>query len=155
MSSDLKEIYEQEGLLKYYFDEAVPRDLYRGQRASEVGGDSPIIFPHPGFARKNGPNRPADVNIEDRSGKKFVLGCRCVKGMYRGISTFDGMNPVLKNFVWYKLPSGTEIPQAIAITQDSDFSNKINHFTIAPKDDMPLDLFLVYLSILERSLVRI
>jgi hypothetical protein len=75
--------------------------------------------------------------------------------MYRGISTFDGMNPVLKNFVWYKLPSGTEIPQAIAITQDSDFSNKINHFTIAPKDDMPLDLFLVYLSILERSLVRI
>jgi hypothetical protein len=155
MSENLKKTYEQEGKLRFYFDQSVPQDLYRGQRASEVGSDSPIIFPHPGFSRKNGPNRPSDVKIEDRGGSKFVLGCRCVKGMYRGVSTFNGMNPVLKNFVWYKLPSGTEIPEALAITQDSNFANKINHFTIAPKDDMPLDLFLMYLGLLERSLVRI
>jgi hypothetical protein len=40
----------------------------------------------------------------------------------------------------------------LAITQDSDYPNKPNHFTIAPKDDMPLELFQVWLDALNKQL---
>jgi hypothetical protein len=83
------------------------------------------------------------VKIEERNGKLFVLGCRCVKGDYRGISTFDQKCAWLGG-AWkhFKISRGTPIPPNLAVTQDSDLRHKANHFTIAPKDDMPLDLFL-------------
>jgi hypothetical protein len=49
---------------------------------------------------------------------------------------------------WYKLPKATSIPDALAITQDNDRRDAANHFTIAPKDDMPLPLFQVWLNAL-------
>lgn len=155
MSDDLKEIYKREGKLQYYFDEVVPCHLFRGQKRSDADKQAAIIFPHPGFSRRNGADRPADVKIVERSGKKFVLGCRCTKGPYRGVSTFDGINPILKDFLWYKLPKGTDIPPALAITQDSDLPGKVNHFTIAPKDDIPLEHFLMLLDTLAKHLEKI
>jgi hypothetical protein len=47
---------------------------------------------------------------------------------------------------WFRLPAGTALPEALAITRESTFANRANHFTIAPKDDMALDLFLVCLN---------
>lgn len=61
------------------------------------------------------------------------------------MSTFDKKNPRLAGFRWFKLPGGTELPKALAITKDVDGKVEPNHHTIAPKDDMPLELFLVCL----------
>ena len=47
MSEALRRVYEEEGLLKYYFDKDVPRDLFRGQSATEAKKGLPILYPNP------------------------------------------------------------------------------------------------------------
>ena len=54
----------------------------------------------------------------------------------------------------YQLPKATPIPEALAITQDSDYADRPNHFTVAPKDDMPLELFQVWLDALNKHLTK-
>lgn len=146
MTDELRDIYEKAGRRKYFFDERVPRDLFRGQSHTEQKKGLPVLHPNPGFTRKDGSRRLPDVAIVERDGRKVVLGCRCITGDYRGISTFDRANPALRGFDWHKLPKDTQIPEVLAITQDSDYSDRPNHYTVAPKDDMPLDLFQVWLN---------
>jgi hypothetical protein len=148
MSEELKAIYQEAGLLQYHFDQLVPRDLFRGQSRTEEKGGYPVLYPNPGFIRPDKSVRLADVKIVERNGQQIVKGCRCIRGDYRGVSTFDRKNPVLRGFKWYKLSQGAEILEALAITQDSDYKYRPNHFTIAPKDDMPLTLFQVWLNAL-------
>ena len=152
MSDNLRRIYEQENLLPHYFDKTVPLDLFRGQSHAESKKDLPIMYPNPGFTRPNGMVRIADVLIETIDGKEIVRGCRTTHGMYRGISTFDRKGD-FPGFKWYKLPAGTKIPEGLAITQDSAKPNAANHYTIAPKDDMPLALFQAWLNVLNLALV--
>lgn len=154
MSDALRKIYEQQNRLPYYFDKTVPIDLFRGQSRDEAKKDLPIIYPNPGFVRANGKVRIADVMITTIDGKQFVKGCRTTAGEYRGISTFDKMRE-FPGFKWYKLPAGTKIPEALAITQDSAKPNESNHYTIAPKDDMTLELFQTWLNVLNLALVAI
>jgi len=153
VTDELKQIYDDEGLLHRYFDTATPCDLYRGQSRTEARQGLPILYPNPGFARRDGSRRLPDVLVEERDGKQFVRGCRSVRGDYRGISTFDRKDATLRGFSWYKLPQETDIPEALAVTQDSGHANRANHFTIAPKDDMTLELFLVWLNALNTKLV--
>ncbi len=152
MSDDLKNLYKQAGLLARYFDREIPNDLYRGQSRTETKQGLPVIYPNPGFVRKDGKQRPPDVRIFDRDGKKFVAGCRCIQGENRGVSVFDQVTPALPGFRWFKLPKGTDIPSALAVTQDANQMDRPNHYTIAPKDDMPLELFLVWLNALNQHL---
>ncbi len=154
MSDDLRNIYKKENKLAYYFDEKVPCDLYRGQRDVDAKKGLPRIYPNPGFNRGNGQIRPADVKIVERDGNKFVLGCRATSGFFRGVSTFDRKNPDLSGFRWFCLPMGVEIPEALAITQESAHKDRANHYTIAPKDDMPLELFLAWLKVLDNKLLE-
>jgi hypothetical protein len=144
MSDELRDLYAKAGLLKYYFDKSVPRDLFRGRSRDDIRKDRPIFYPHEGFIRNDGSKRLPDVEIIERDGKKFVRGCRCIRGHYRGISVFDRINEKLLSYKWYVFKKDTAIPEALAITQDSDRA-EINHYTIAPKDEMPLDLFAVWL----------
>lgn len=148
MSDELRKIYAGEGLLRYYFDDKVPCDLFRGQSRMEAKQGLSVLYPNPGFIRSDGQERLPDVMIVEQDGKKIVKGCRATKGDYRGISTFDRKNPNLRGFTWHKLPKSTSIPEALAITQDTDRKDTANHFTIAPKDDMPLPLFQVWLNAL-------
>ena len=60
MSEALRRVYEEEGLLKYYFDKDVPRDLFRGQSATEAKKGLPILYPNPGFTLKGKPPRLPD-----------------------------------------------------------------------------------------------
>ena len=136
MSDDLKNIYQNAGRIAYYFDSIVPCDLFRGQSRTETKQGQPILYPNPGFERKDGSQRLPDVRIIERDGKKIVLGCRCIHGDYRGVSTFDRKNTALPGFRWFKLPKDKKIPEAITITQESNFTDRANHFTVAPKDDM-------------------
>jgi hypothetical protein len=72
-----------------------------------------------------------------------VIGCRTMKGDFRGVSVFDKKNLRLP-FDWFKIPKGTVLPAAVACTRDSalESSTEAIHYTIAPKDDMTLALFL-------------
>jgi hypothetical protein len=151
---DLRRIYDVEGVPYYYFDKQVPRDLFRGQNRTEANQGRPILYPHPGFTRRDGSVRLPDVEVVERDGKKIVKGCRCIRGDYRGISTFDRKNASVRGFRWYKLRKLTEIPLALAITQDSNLNDRPNHFTIAPKDDMPLELFQVSLNALGKRMTE-
>jgi hypothetical protein len=146
MPDDVRRIYEAAGLLRYYFDEKVPRDLFRGQRWSDARQGLPVLRPDLGRARKDGTARLPDVKIVEQDGKQVVKGCRCIKGDYRGLSTFDRKDSTLGGFKWHRLPKSTDIPVGLAITQDSDRADRPNHFTIAPKDDMPIELFQVWLN---------
>lgn len=146
LTDELKKLYENERLAHRYFDSTTPCDLYRGQTRTEARQGLPALYPNPGFTRRDGSVRLPDLRIEERDGKKFVIGCRSIRGDYRGVSTFDRKTLGLPGFRWYKLPKQTDIPVALAVTQDSDFKNGPNHFTIAPKDDMTLELFLIWLN---------
>jgi hypothetical protein len=155
MSEELRRVYEEAGLLQYYFDKDVPRDLFRGQSKTEVKQGLPILYPNPGFTRRDGTQRPPDVEIVEVNGNKVVKGCRTIRGEYRGVSTFDRKFTLGAGFTWYKLPKATPIPEALAITQDSDYpAPKQNHYTVAPKNDMPVGLFQVWLDALNKHLVK-
>jgi hypothetical protein len=81
------------------------------------------------------------------AGDYVVQGCRTIKGDHRGLSLFDKTNPRLP-FVWFRLPKGSKIPPGIAVTRDADVEHDelaAIHYTVAPKDDMPLSLFLQHL----------
>ena len=61
-------------------------------------------------------------------------------------------DPRRKNHNWMRLPANTEIPPGLAVTRDEKPgapSDTPVHHTIAPKDDMPLSLFLQYLKVLQ------
>lgn len=79
----------------------------------------------------------------------YVLkGCRSTSkhDPHRGVSVFDATRP-FHQMSWYLIPAGTPIPPGLAITKDADFGKNGEpiHYTIAPKDDMPLSLFLQHL----------
>ncbi len=153
MPDKLRKIYEAAELLPYYFDKETPCDLFRGQSPDEHKRQMPVIYPNPGFIRKTGVPRPPDVAIVERDGRKVVLGCVTVKGLHRGVSTFDQPNPALRGFKWYKLPAASKIHESLAVTQD-DYHVIGNHFTIAPKNDMPLELFMIALSFMEAQMTQ-
>ena len=49
---------------------------------------------------------------------------------------------------------GKEIPDGLAVTRDADVTQKgVVHYTVAPKDDMTLALFLVQLHALGKDAV--
>ena len=85
-----------------------------------------------------------------------------MQGKYRGVSTFHKTNTRLRNFDWFKIPEDTEIPKTLACTRDSILpESKINddtdpavHYTIAPKDDMSLSLFLQELKALSNKTIK-
>jgi hypothetical protein len=154
LTDELKKVYEGASLRHRYFDSKTPCDLFRGQSKAEEKNGMSLLHPNPGFTRADKSVRIADVKIVERDGNKFVLGCRSTSGDYRGISTFDKKNPALRGFSWHKLPKDTDIPEALAVTQDSALKDKANHYTIAPKDDMTLELFLVWLSALSDKMTK-
>lgn len=107
--------------------------------------------PHPGYEKKNEKGevikrRPPDVRIIERDGKLIVLGCRCVSGKYRGISLFDAKVTWLgARWLNYVIPAGTEIPLSLMVTRDNSNEFGATRYTIGPKDDMPLELFIATL----------
>ena len=174
MSNDLKNIYENHGRLHNFYDEQTPVDLFRGAKddqkfplmtptligwvgrtprppdvlLADAKGSTPqyIGGSYPGPIAEEGHEKSITAKIVSDASSYIVKGCRTVKGHHRGVSVFDAAR-TFKGFTWYRIPVGTEIPPALAVTKDDDGSVKGApiHFTIAPKDDMPLSLFLQHL----------
>ena len=141
MSDDLKKIYIGAGLADRFWDAATPVDLWRAQKNTDYRGGVMVLEPHRGSE-----TRAADVKIVERDGNQFVLGCRCVYGKddFRGVSTFDMKVTWFgsKTTKHFRIPASTDIPAGLAVTKDYKNAEGAHHYTIAPKDDMTLGLFL-------------
>jgi hypothetical protein len=158
MSDQLRELYQAKGKLENYFDDATPVDLWRGQKQALIKQRRGALYPElAGFPRRDGTFRIPDIQTftRDSDGAIMVRGCRCVagEGDYRGVSTFDVRPDLGKSFSYFQIPGGTLIPEALAVTKDA-FNRRFGgyHYTVAPKDDMPLSLFLVWLGAIEASM---
>ena len=145
MSDVMKKVYEEEGKLAYFFEKTTPVNLYRRRK---VGDKTSIMQPTIiGFGPEDEPRLP-DVFLEDQNGaspqfdgktmrretgskpltkeivadasKYIVRGCRTTKGNYRGVSTFDMVNPRAKGVEWFYIEADTSIPPGLAVTKDGD-----------------------------------
>lgn len=149
MSDHLKQMYAQAGKSDAFFEETIPVDLWRAQSKPDFKKEVFIMQPHPGYTKKdeNGritKERPPDVKIIERDGRLIVLGCRCIIGHFRGVSLFDAEVTWLgANWLNYHIPAGTPIPPSLMVTRDNyNRGFRATHYTLGPKDDMPLDLFI-------------
>jgi hypothetical protein len=69
------------------------------------------------------------------------------------LSLFNGTNKVLP-FDWFVITADTRIPEGLAVTRDADSTKQgAVHYTVAPKDDMTLSLYLVQLHALGKDAV--
>lgn len=160
MTNALKEIYSKAGKSSDFFDGNTPIDLWRAQSNDDFKKEVFLMRPHPGYDRKdmNGNvigKRLPDVDIFEMDGQLFVRGCRCIHGDYRGISLSD--KPLQFKGVWhhYLVPKGTTIPAGLMVTRDTlNHKTGIRHYTLGPKDDMPLALFLATLKIVADLAIR-
>ncbi len=175
MSDDLKNIYKGAGALDRYFDEKTPVELFRGQKIGAKGdfmtptiigwystqgkprrpdilvndqkGGTPQYI---NFAENQLATEGKDLRLTEeilRNADQYIVkGCRTMSGHHRGVSVFDKKNVRLK-FDWYLIPAHSTLPPAIAVTRDDVLLSKPDpiHYTLAPKDDMSLSLFLQYL----------
>ena len=139
MTNELREIYVAAGLSDRFWDTTTPTALWRAQKKTDFDAGEMALQPHPGSEI-----RLSDVKVVDRDNQLFVLGCRCIKGDYRGVSTFDMKVTWFgsKTTKHFKIPADTKIPEGLAVTKDHKIPQGAFHYTIAPKDDMPLALFL-------------
>lgn len=179
MSDALRKVYEGSGALDRFFDKQTPVDLFRGRRMGTLGDlmqPTLIGWLTTGSMRppdvlvqnakgvspqyNNGDFQSVTVEGKDKAltaeilrnaDQYIVKGCRTMSGLHRGISVFDKKNGKLRNFDWYKIPANSKLPDALAITRDKPEKTAVDpiHYTIAPKDDMPLALFLQYLKGIE------
>lgn len=162
MSDALKDIYALAGRPGEFFEGATPVTLWRAQSRQDFKKEVFLMQPHPGYVKKDKitgeviKERLPDVQIIERDGKKIVKGCRCVRGDYRGISVFDVMVTWLgPSWMNYEIPEGTAIPENLAVTKDHYIkAHKATHYTLAPKDDMPLELFLASLKVVAEKAIK-
>lgn len=137
MSRTLKDVLRSMGEEDTYFDGKVPVTLWRGLREGMGGGLFALI--EEVFILSTGRVRPPDITIEDKGGTKWVS----VATTPRGLSTFDRVGvPAGKDWSYYRIPGGTELPTGLAIVKDG-FNRRVEatHYTIAPAHDMPLAEF--------------
>jgi Tse2-like ADP-ribosyltransferase toxin len=170
MSEVMKEAYRAAGELQYFFDVSVPVDLWRGLKRKDLetrvkalrdqGREVPATLAREvaiepitvGFwiVTSTGRRwRAPDVEVFTRNGQPWIKGCRTTRqgGQHWGISLWDRQPDFAARGGWqnFRVPKGTPIPAALAVTQDDDHGNRANHYSIAPKDDMPLGLYVEWL----------
>lgn len=177
MSDDLKNLYKASGKLHNFYETETPVPLFRGMKddqkfplmtpvlvgwKTKTGPRPPDVMVQDkdgATPQYVGGKYPAPIAEEDKQksltvriladASGFVVkGCRSTRKSdhHRGVSVFDATR-AFKDFSWFRIPAGTPIPPALAVTKDADVSNNGEpiHYTIAPKDDMPLSLFLQHL----------
>lgn len=172
MSDALRKVYEGAGALDRYHDKTTPLDLFRGRRTGDtsdlmqptlIGWYQKLRPRRPDVLVQNdqgsspqyeggdlgrlvteAPAKPVTADILRHADQYIVKGCRTMSGDHRGVSVFDKKNTGLRHFEWYKLPKGTAIPDSLAVTRDATYTTSPDpiHYTVAPKDDMSLALFL-------------
>lgn len=74
-----------------------------------------------------------------------------VKADGGGLSVFTGPNPAMDGKHWYVVQRKTVIPLGLRITRDHRYDNGLEHYTLAPIEDMPMKLYLMKLVVMGRS----
>lgn len=146
----LKDILISKGEIGKYFEGTVPTNLWRALNVKR--NVRPFDFTEEALILSNGRPRPADITIEVIQGKKWVR----VKNRPRGLSTFDKPGlPSGKDWEYYKIPKGTQLPDGLAIVKD-EYNTRFGatHYTLAPAFDMPLARFKRLLDQLAGQLTR-
>jgi hypothetical protein len=146
----LKDILIQAGQVDAYYEGHVPLTLWRALNRRKNSGL--FDFVEKPFVLSSGRPRPADIQIIDRAGTKWVS----VSQRPRGISTFDQPGvPAGKDWSYYRIPAGTALPPGLAIVRD-EYNSRFGatHYTIAPAYDMPLSQFKLLLNKLAMSAVK-
>jgi hypothetical protein len=76
----------------------------------------------------------------------IVKGCRNSRGDHRGLSLNNKVDLKQGHYVWFEIIKNTDIPPGLAVIRDAaPGGDGYAHYTVAPKDDMPLSLFLANL----------
>ena len=117
-------------------------DLFRSGNATEQNLDKVRIPPR---------NGSVDIEIYEQQINGEII--TYVDSTSGGISTFDAPLPSQnKKARWWKIPSGTIIPDGLVITKDHTIKPlDITHYTIQPFNDMPLTEYKRLLRILAQS----
>lgn len=95
-----------------------------------------------------GQRRRAAAAIIARGDELIVVGCRHHRASdgHRGLSLSNEPDLSQVQYVWFLVQENTEIPKGLAVIRDAPPGREgYAHYTVAPKDDMPLGLFLVHL----------
>ena len=96
----------------------------------------------------SGERRRAAAAIIARGDELIVVGCRHHRsdGPHRGLSLANEPDFSRAQYVWFMIKEGKEIPPGLAVIRDAP-PDRLGyaHYTVAPKDDMPLGLFLAHL----------
>jgi len=93
-----------------------------------------------------GERRLAAAEMVSDGDDLIVKGCRHSRGDHRGLSLNNAVDLKQKQYVWFEIKSGTDIPPGLAVIRDAHPAKKGDaHYTVAPKDDMTLSLFLANL----------
>jgi hypothetical protein len=184
MTEEMKKAYEAVGELKYFFEKYVPNlNLWRGLKKDKYkeqiktfnnsGKQVPVNFARDfsiepviaGFeiVTKHGKRwREPDVKVFIRNGEKWIKGCRTTRkgDQHWGVSLWDS-KPKFAEKGWFNfcLPgkdseNPVPIPASLAITQDDDYTFRSNHYTIAPKDDVPLSLYVQHLKVIAEHFIE-
>lgn len=179
MSDVLRNVYKQASALDRYFDQQTPVDLFRGRKKGDLtdlmqptlvgwvtprGPRNPDVlvsdekgvspqYPNGDFAALavEGKDKALTAEILRNADQYIVKGCYTMSGLHRGVSVFDKKNTALRNFDWYKIKANATIHPALVVTRDRPNGTSVEpiHYTVAPKNDMPLSLFLQCLKSME------
>ncbi|GLS24305.1 hypothetical protein [Marinibactrum halimedae] len=129
----LKDVLIEAGEIDKYFGNTAPVNLWRARKLNkkQIGLFDLVEEDQV----RNGNIRPADVTIED--------GIVKVKNRPRGASTFDKPDVFNRgNWEYYKIPQNMQLPEGLVIVKDKyNKSLGATHYTIAPKNDMPIQQF--------------
>ena len=146
----LKDVLISKGEIDKYFEGKTPVNLWRAMNQRK--NHHPFEFIEKPFKLSSGRPRPADIKIEKVGQEDWVR----IKKRPRGISTFDKPGlPKGKDWEYYKIPAGTDLPYGLAIVKD-EYNQQFDatHYTIAPAFDMPLSRFKMLLNQLAQELIK-
>jgi len=129
----LEDVLIEAGEIDKFFGDKAPVNLWRARNLSKKGTGLFDLVEEEQI--RNGNVRPPDVTIEN--------GIVLVKNRPRGVSTFDKPDVFPRGkWEYYKIPRDMKLPDGLVIVKDK-YNKQLGatHYTIAPKHDMPIELF--------------